>query len=233
MIVCFAGLSLLGSDRPSYGGGLLPFTFDPDAPTFLGANGSLSYDASTGEFRGSALALTLSSPFLPGPGFDRFSGRPQVSFDLFVNPDGTFQKDGTGFDLTGTLSVGGTSVTGTLLSGDFTAFGAEPPGPPTWVANALFDTTGGLLTQPHPLADGTTLPTLFPTGGAPVGIDFFVENVTSGTPGDFTQSFISSKVKPEGGPISAPEPASGVLAPVGLIVLIVFGLIRKRPAPAS
>lgn len=125
-IVCAAGLLLLGPDRPCYGQGLLPFTFDPNGPTFLGTNGSLSYDASTGEFQGTGLPLTLSSPLLPGSGFVRFSGNPQLSFDLFVNPDGTFRRDGAGFDLTGTLSIGATNISGTLLSGDFTAFGAEP-----------------------------------------------------------------------------------------------------------
>ena len=231
-IVCAAGLLLLGPDRPC-DADLLNFQFDPNGPTILATNGSLSYDASTGEFQGTSLPLTLTSPLLPGSGFVRFSGDPQLSFDLFVNPDGTFQKDPDGFNLTGTLSIGGTNISGTLLSGDFTAFGADPAGPPTWVANALVDTTGGLLTQPTLLADGTTLPTLFPAGGAPLGIDFFVENVTSGTLGDFTESFSSGKVKVQGGPTLVPEPPSWAIAAIGLVVLSLFTLIRKRTAPAS
>jgi hypothetical protein len=213
---------------------LLPFSFDPNGPTFLGANGILSYDASTGEFSGTARPLTLSSPQLPGgSGFVRFSGDSQLGFDFFVNPDGTFQRDPDGFNLTGTLSIGGTKISGTLLSGDFTAFGAEPTGPPTWVANALFDTSGGLLTQPIPLADGMTLPAQFAIGGPPVGMDFFAENVTSGTLGNFTASFSSDKVKPQGGPVGVPEPSSWVPAMIALIVLGLFRRVRKRLAPAS
>jgi hypothetical protein len=233
LIVCTAGLSLLGPGRSCHGGGLLPFAFDPNGPTFLGANGSLSYDASIGEFRGTALPLTLSSPLLPGGAdFVRFSGNPQLSFEFFVNPDGTFQKDGSGFDLTGTLSIGGTTISGTLLSGDFTAFGAEPAGPPTWVANALFDTSGGLLTEPIPLADGTTLPAPFAIGGPPVGVDFFAENIASSTLGDFTASF-SGKIKDQGGPVSIAEPSSWVLAMIAIILLGLLGPVRKRLAPAS
>jgi hypothetical protein len=233
LIVCTAGL-VLGPYRSCHGGGLLPFNFDPNGPTFLGANGSLSYDASTGEFGGTALPLTLSSPELPGgAGFVRFVGNSQLSFDLFVNPDGTFQQDGAGFDLTGTLLIGGTKVSGTLLSGDFTTFGAAPAGPPTWVADALFDTGGGLLTQSIPLNDGTTLPALFPIGGAPVGIDFFTENVSSGNLGTFTANFSSGKVKPQGGPTILPEPSSWVLAMIAILLLGLFGHVRKRLVPAA
>ncbi len=136
-IVCATGLLLLGPARPSFGGGLLNFQFDPNGPAGLTINGGLSYDASTGEFSGTSVPLTLSSSTIPGgAGFVRFSGDPQLSFDLFVNQDGTFAGNGAGFDLTGTLSIGGTNISGTLLTGDFTAFGAEPAGPPTWVANA-------------------------------------------------------------------------------------------------
>jgi hypothetical protein len=224
-IVCTAGLLLLGPARLGYGQ-LLNIQFNPNGPVFLAANGSLNYDVATGEFSGTGVPLTYSSSTLPGGGFVTFSGNPQFSFDLFVNPDGTFRSNGAGFDLSGTLNVGGTAISGTLLSGDFTAFGSEPAGPPTWVSNALFDATGGALTAPIPLADGSTLPTQFSIGGSLVGIDFFAENVTSGTLGDFHQSFGSDDLKSMGG-ATIPEPASGVLAMIAVAVLCCFGLVKK------
>jgi hypothetical protein len=57
-----------------------------------------------------------------GGGFVRFSGDPRLSADLFVNPDGTFRSTGAGFDLTGTLPIGGAKISGTVLEGAF------PPG---------------------------------------------------------------------------------------------------------
>jgi hypothetical protein len=232
-IVCAAILLFLGPGRPCHGQGMLPFQFDPDGAVGLGTNSDLSYDASTGEFHGTSLPLTLSSSTLPGGAdFVRFSGNPLLSFDLFVNPDGTFRSNGSGFDLTGTLSIGGTNLSGTLLSGDFTAFGADPASPPTWVANALFDTTGGLLTQSNPLADGTTLAAQFPIDGAPVGVDFFAEHVSSGTLGDFTQNF-SDAGKVMFGPTSIPEPASWVLVLIGIVVLGSIGLVKRRTTPGS
>ncbi len=232
-IFCATVLLFLAPDRPCRGQGLLPFQFDPNGPAGLGINSDLSYDASTGEFRGTSLPLTLSSSTLPGGAdFVRFSGDPLLSFDFFVNPDGTFRSDGSGFDLTGTISIGGTNISGTLLSGDFTAFGADPASPPTWVANALFDTTGGLLTQSNPLADGTTLPAQFPIDGTQVGIDFDIEHDSSGTLGDFTQDF-SGDGKVVFGPTSIPEPASWVLALIGIVVVGSIGLVKKRTTPGS
>ena len=162
-IVCTASLLLLGPDRRCYAD-LLNFQFDPNGPTILATNGSLSYDASTGEFQGTALPLTLSSPLLPGSGTVSFSGDSQLSFDFFVNPDGTFRSDPDGFNLTGTLSIDGTKISGGLLSGDFYDFGAEPAGPPTWVSNALLDTTGGLLATYLTVVGEPILPPLFPKG---------------------------------------------------------------------
>jgi hypothetical protein len=228
-IVCATGLLLLVPDRPCFGQGLLDFQFDPNGPLILGINGSLDYNASTGEFSGTSLPLTLSSSTLPGgESFVRFSGNPQLSFDLFVNPNGTFQKDPDGFNLSGTLSIGGTKISGTLLSGNFTAFGAESPGLPTWVANALVTPTGGLLTQAQTLANGSTLPPQFPIRGLSIGIDFFAENVTSGTLGDFTQSFSSSSIKDDTGLTMAPEPATWMLWTVAIAILSVFGFVTKR-----
>jgi hypothetical protein len=225
-ILCASGLLFLGPDRLCHGGGLLPFQFDPDGPMISTASGSLSYDASTGEFSGSVVPLALSSALLPGSGVATFSSDSRLRFDFFVNPDGTFRSDPDGFNLTGTLTLNlpdGTTprISGTLLSGDFYAFGAEPEGPPTWVANALMDPTGGQLSTPQTIGDGFTLPALFPIGGAPVGIVFSVADVAGGTLGDFTRSFSSDSVGAQVGAASVPEPASAML---GMLAIAVLGL---------
>ncbi len=232
--IAFAcGLLFLGPDRPCHAGGLLQFQFDPNGPTIAAANGTLNYDASTGEFSGSAAPLTLSSTLLPGSGVATFSSDSVLSFDFFVNPDGSFRSDPDGFNLNGTLSIGGDRITGGLLSGDFYAFGAEPAGPPAWVANALADPNGGLLSRYETLVDGSILPPLFPVGGLPMGIDFFVEGVTSGVLGDFSQSFSGYNLKEDVGLASIPEPSSGMMAIIAIMVLSVFRFARKRLAPAS
>ncbi len=64
-LVSAAGRLLLGPDRCRHGD--LPSSrFDPSGPTFLGANGSVSDDAYSGEFRGGAVPPTLSSSLLVG-----------------------------------------------------------------------------------------------------------------------------------------------------------------------
>jgi hypothetical protein len=223
-IIWAADASLLGPDQPCHAGGLLSFQLDPNGPTIQASGGSLNYDASTGEFSGSVVPLTLTSPLLPGSPTVSFSPDSQLTFDFFVNPDGTFRSDPDGFNLNGTITLNlpdGTTprISGSLLSGDFYAFGAEPEGPPTWVADALANPTGGLLSRSETLADGSTLPPLFPPGYPPIGIVFAVADVTGGTLGDFTQSFSSDSVGTQVGAASVPEPSSGMLAMLAIAVL--------------
>ena len=96
-IACTSGLVFLGPDQICRGD-LLNFQLDPNGPTIQAATGSLNYDASTGEFSGSAVPLTLSSPLLPGSGVATFSSDSVLSFDFFVNSDGTFRSDPDGFN---------------------------------------------------------------------------------------------------------------------------------------
>jgi hypothetical protein len=226
-IVCAAGLLLLGPGRLCQGGDLLAFQLDPNGPAVAGINGRLTYNAATGEFSASVVPLTFSSLDLPGGGFLRFTGGTET-IDLFVNPDGSFRTDGTGMQLDGTLSIGGTTISGTLLQGGITAFGAESPGPPVRMFNGLFDITGGLLTAPIPLLGGGTLPSQFPLGGAAGGFILFAETATQGTLGDFTRDFDSSKLKKIDGLALVPEPASWVLSLIAGLVLSTVGLVRYR-----
>jgi hypothetical protein len=231
-IVWAAGLLLLGPGRLCQGGSLLPFQLDPNGPAVAGINGGLTYNAATGEFSASVVPLTYSSLDLPGGGFIRFEGGRET-IDLFVNPDGTFRTDGTGMQLNGTLSIGGTTISGTLLSGEITKFGAESSGPPVREFNGLFDITGGLLTAPIPLRGGGILSSQFPLGGAAGGFLLFAENATRGTPGDFTRDFSSGKVKKLDGLALVPEPASWVLAAIASLVLSTVGFVRYRTVRAS
>ncbi len=232
-IVWATGLLLLCPSRFCHAG-LLNFQLNPNGPVVLGINGSLSFDSSTGEFSSTTVPLTFSSPTLPGGGFVRFSGATET-IDLFVNSDGTFRGNGTGFDLTGALSIGGTNISGTLLTGSITDFGADSAGPPTLAFNGLFKITGGLLTAPIALDGGGTLPTQFPLGAAPGGFILFAETVASGTLGDFTSSFSSTSVKKNDGLVlaSVPEPATVWLLVIGLAAIIGFVGITKRTACAS
>src|SRR5262249_27595643 len=190
-IVCTTGLLLLGSERPCFGWDLLAFQFDPNGPLIVGSGGSLNYNASTGEFSGTSVPLTLSSPLLPGGvGSAPFASDSLLSFDLFVNTDGTFRSDPDGFNLNGNLTIDATETNSlnALISGGFLTFKLGVLGEPTiLVINSLVTPDDGFLTRQETLADGTPLPPLFPIG-RPIGIEFLVDNLTSGTPGDFTQS---------------------------------------------
>jgi hypothetical protein len=210
-----AGLMLLLTAAPGRAG-LLQFQLG--TPVVFSGNGSLTYNATTGEFQSTLTPLTYNSPSLPG-GFVTFSGQGQTTIDLFVNHNGNFQNNGTGFTLTGQVTLGTHTFNDTLLTGDITAFGADAAGPPTRAFNGLFTITGGQLTQNN---GGFTV-------GETGGFILFAENVTSGTLGDFTQSFTSSSVKGPAGPaVSGPEPATLLLGLVGVGGLLLAGRGRKR-----
>ena len=221
-VLFMASLGVLLPAQLCRAGGLLNFQLNPDGPIITLGSGTLNYDASTGEFSGTMVPLTYSSPTLPGNGTGTFSSDSLFTFTFYVNSDGSFRSDPDGFNLMGTLSINGLSppphISGGLLSGDFTAFGAEPAGPPEWVSNALVNPTGGLLTNPQQMAG---VPTQFPLGGLPIGIDFYVTGVTSGTLGDFTESFSSRDVSGVIGQ-AIPEPATWVPATTGLGAVLLF-----------
>jgi hypothetical protein len=177
------------------------------------------------EFQSALTRLTYNSPAVHG-GFARFTGVGQTTIDLFVDHGGNFQISGTGFTLTGQVTLGAQTFNGTLLTGTITAFGADAAGPPTREFDGLFAVTGGQLTQNN----GS-----FRVGESP-GFILFAENVTGGTLGDFTHAFSSSSVKGPAGPtVSTPEPATLALALCGAGALLLAGCggDHGRPAPAT
>lgn len=208
---------------------LIPITLDPNGPTILGVFGSLSYNAGTGEFQSLTTPADLGAASLPNnmPAFFDFFGTTTI--DLFVNTDGSFNRNGSGLSISGgSLTLpDGTVVSGPFLSGTITAFGADPRGPATRNFDGLFQVTGGSLTAPIALNSKGSLPALF-TVGQTGGFFVSAEDVTSGTLGDFTSSFSSDSVKDEEGALIVPEPSSLF---VGLACTgLVLGWVAARKA---
>jgi hypothetical protein len=236
-ILSAAGLGLLALmfSAGQCGAGLLTIPFDPNGPDVTGSGGSLTYNATTGELQGTLTPAFYSSNSLPGPNqILPLSGSPSLSIDLFVNPDGTFKGNGTGFELSGSLSVEGTTISGVLLSGSVSGFGADSAGPPPTEFDGLFTIDGGPLTQSRPLMGGGTLPTQFPIGSFG-GFDLVAEDAISGILGDFQHDFSSGNVNDEAG-LVVPEPSSWALTAAGLTMLLVLRgagrVVRfSRPAP--
>jgi hypothetical protein len=201
----------------------LPISFAPGAPTISGSNGTLSYNAATGDFSESltGASLVYAAPFVLPRGFATFSG--SLAIDLKVDKGGNFVSNGNGLLLTGTVTINGATFSGPtaanpLLSGTITNFGAPPAGPPSLTFDGTFVVTGGVLTQTMTGTGGQPVFGGFPVGG-PGGFLLVAENVTGGTLGDFTQSFSSSSVKPTVGDLVVPQPGSLVLLLTGAVLL--------------
>jgi MYXO-CTERM domain-containing protein len=193
----------------------LPAGFDPNRPVILGANGTLTYDASTGDFHAVADALSYTANGM----VNSFGNGSQITLDVMLDSMGGLQGPGT-FTVTGSLP----GIPGpTLLSGTVTDFGADPAAPPTVSFNGLFDIQGGALTQ-----NGD-----FPLGGPPGVFLLSAENVAGGTLGDFTQNFSSSSGKVQVGVSSVPAPAAWLLGVLGAGGLSLFGVIRRRRVRAG
>jgi hypothetical protein len=194
-------------------------------------SGTLSYDAGTGEFQSQTIPAVLGAASLPGM-LALFDLTGSTTIDLFVNPDGSFNRNGSGLSISGgTLSLSdGTVVSGPFLTGTITDFGADPPGPATRNFDGLFQVSGGSLTAPIALVGGGSLPALF-TVGQIAGFLVSAEDTTSGTLGDFTSSFSSDSVKDEVGAL-VPEPSSLSLGLGGTGLLLGWVAARKKPRGA-
>jgi hypothetical protein len=215
--------------------GLLPFALDSNQVNILGVDGNLTYTASTGELQSTSQALV----YAPAPNSDDFAlfgAGATISVDLFVTQTGAFSSNGAGITITGSLDLDGDGtpdVSGILLQGTFTDFGAQPAGAPTWVSNALFTIDGGLLTTDIAFSGGGAPFFGGFTIGQQAGIFLFAENVTSGTLGDFTQDFSSDSTKANVGLAAVvPEPSSWIQIVFGIGSLGAF-LVCKRPRSAG
>jgi hypothetical protein len=193
----------------------------------------MSYDASTMEVKGSAQALAIISQSFGGSGVVRFSSDSLIRYDYYESHDSSFLGNGTGFELTGTASIDGATLSGELLRGRIMDSGAESPTPGCWEFNLEIAPTGGLLTQSLAEAVGITQSAPFSVGGPDLGMEVFAEKTTGGTPGDYTASFSSASDKILLNPLTVSEPSGGVLAAIALVILGLLGRAKKRAAPAS
>jgi hypothetical protein len=227
---------------------LVAFTSNPNYAVVVDSNGTLAYDASTGNFQSDSTPLSYTSPFTvsnDGGGVAFFTGdgsTNDISVNLLVNPDGSFKGGGTGITITGSIDIDGDGIDDVvtsgpntpLLTGDIYAFGAQAAGPPVIEFDGLFTITGGLLTQNVFLSGGGSTFGGFPLG-ATGGFILNAENVTSGTLGDFTQDFSSDAVKATADVATVPEPATSsfLLAGVALLWMMRHRTRRGPGAGAS
>jgi hypothetical protein len=234
-LVWAIGLMVLLVPAHARAGGLLPIALDPNQVGILGINGNLTYTASTGELQSTSQALVYAPA--PNPdGFSLFNSGDTITVDMFVTQTGAFSSNGAGITITGTLDLDGDGtpdVSGTLLTGTITNFGAQSAGPPTWVNNALFTVDGGLLTTDITLSGGGAPFFGGFTLGEQAGLFLYAESVTSGTLGDFTQDFSSDSVKAEVGLLAVPEPASGIQIVFGLAGLGAFVVCKRSRSARS
>ena len=169
---------------------MIPFDFDQNRPLILATDGSVTYNQSTGNFNVQATGEFFLSNNLP-------NGNTQVPIindlaviNLTVGQSGNLVGTGSltvngaiDFDQDGTNDVSGSLVTGTI-----TAFGAAG-GPAPWEFDGLFNFTGGGLTQASiPLSGGGTFTDLYKIGETG-GFDLVVEQQVSGIFGDFASRF--------------------------------------------
>ena len=232
-LVWAMGLMVLLPSAHAQAGGLLPFALDPNGVDILGIDGNLTYTASSGELQSTTPRSSIRLRLIPD-GFSLFGPSDTIAVDLFVTKTGAFSSNGAGITINGTLDLDGDGtpdVSGTLLSGSFKNFGDQSAGPPTWVSNALFTVTGGLLTTDIALSGGGSFFGGF-TLGEQAGLFLYSESVTSGTLGDFTQDFGSDSVKVEVG-LAVPEPAAWIQTVTGLVGLAAFVACKRRHSGSS
>lgn len=225
-VLCWLGLALLLRMAQPGRADLLPIMLDSNKPVITGVNGTLTYNAMTGNFHSETAAVAYTSPAFP---FGSFSSG-MTTIDLNVDAAGNFVSSGTGLTTAGSLDLDGDSiddVSGTLLFGRVLNFGADAAGPPTVAFNGTFAVEGGALTQPILLSGGGMAAAEFVIGRDVGGFFIFAENVSSGTLGDFSADFSSDNTKDLIGAI-VPEPASWLLGLVGVGTLLGRRWCRKQ-----
>jgi hypothetical protein len=205
----------------------LILSFNPGSPTILGNNGTLAYNASTGNFDAVLTPLTYNAAFVLPRGFATFAASPaaQLTIDLTVDKNGNFVSNGTGLSLTGSVTINGQTFASSpgnpLLTGPITDFGSQAPaGPAPFNFEGVFSITGGVLTTTKGTVNGGF------QIGTPGGFILNAENTTSGILGDFQASFSSSSVKINPLGSLVPEPGSMVQMITGLFLLAGWSLRR-------
>jgi hypothetical protein len=211
------GVLVLVSAGQTRGGGLVPITFDSNRPTIVATDGSVTYDATSGDFNVQATGLFFNSMHLPNGVPDVPITNDSVVINLTVDQSGNLFAPGT-ITVTGAMDIdqdGHNDVSGTLVTGAVTAFGAAAAGSAPWEFDGLFNFTGGALTQSSiHLSGGGTFTDLFKLSDTG-GFDLVVEQQVSGILGDFLSSFSGNTPKGIAVGVAIPEPGSAVLLLVG------------------
>ena len=229
----FARLALVGALAISYAsesraGGLIPINFDQNGPFVIATDGSVTYDASTGDFNVQATGNFFLSNDVPG-GLASVDGGTAV-IDLTLDQNGNLLGPGS-ISLNGGIDLdqdGIDDVTGSLVTGSVTAFGAATAGPAPWEFDGLFNFTGGGLTQSSiPLSGGGTFTDLYQVGQTG-GFDLVIEQQVSGILGDFLTNFSGNTVKGTVVGASVPEPSSATLQIIALASAAGTGLLSRR-----
>jgi hypothetical protein len=222
-------LAILGASE-SRAAGLIPIIFDQSRPVIVATDGSVAYNASTGGFNVQATGLFFVADDLP-------KGLPQVPVDsgsavinLTLDHSGNLLGAGS-IALSGGIDFdqdGKEDVSGSLVTGTVTAFGAAGPGPAPWEFDGLFTFTGGGLTQSSiPLSGGGTYSDLFKVGQTGA-FDLVIEQRVSGILGDFLASFSGNTDKGPVAGVPVPEPSTSTLQLLALAGVAGSGLLGHR-----
>ncbi len=212
-------------------GDLISFDFDPNRSVIVSVDGSASYSATatTGDFHVQVTDLFYLSNNLPGGAPDVAVDNGSAVIDLTVDKSGNLVGVGS-ITVTGGVDFdqdGTDDVSGTLLTGSVTQFGAAGAGPAPWEFDGLFTFTGGGLTQSSiPLSGGGSFADLFKVGETG-GFDLVVEQQVSGILGDFLASFSGNTIKGPAVGVSVPEPSAAALSFVGLAAVAGWTRLRR------
>lgn len=173
--------------------------------------GVYSYNASTDILSFSATALTITfdgTTIIPIT-----SGSYSAKFQ--VDSSGNFVSGVSGDDLviTGSFSYGGNSYSGTLVSGEVTAFGWTVPGTPFALFDYTFDFTSGALSSFYAVYNNH-------------GADIALSEVSDFN-GDWTVTHSGIKTKHDTAP-ATPEPTSLFLLGSSLLGMAAFARKKRK-----
>jgi len=208
--------------------GVLQFDFDQSRSLILATDGSVTYDQTSGAFNVQATGEFFLSNNLPNGNTQVPITNDTATINLTVDQNGNLMGTGS-LTVTGAIDFdqdGTNDVSGQLVTGRISAFGAARAGPAPWEFNGLFNFTGGGLTQSSiPLSGGGTFTDLYKVGETG-GFDLVIEQQVSGILGDFLAGFSGNTDKGITTGAVVPEPSTATLAVLALTTIAGWGALR-------